>query len=68
MAQKINRLNVKQVTGRLQAGLHADGHGLYLRVSEGKNSGKRWVFIYRRPQDGKRTEIGFGGANDVTLK
>ena len=47
--------------------MHADGGGLYLRISLGKSSGKRWVFLYRRPSDGKRCEIGLGGAGIVTL-
>jgi hypothetical protein len=33
----------------------------------GKNSGKRWVFVYRRPHDGKRCEIGLGGTVAVGL-
>ena len=48
-------------------GIHADGGGLYLRISTGKVSGKRWVLVYRRPSDGKRCEIGFGGSNVVPL-
>ena len=48
-------------------GMHADGGGLYLRITAGKSSGKRWVFLYRRPADGKRCEIGLGGAGAVTL-
>lgn len=44
-------------------GMHGDGSGLYLAVSE--SGRRRWVFIYRRGT--KRTELGLGGYPDVTL-
>jgi hypothetical protein len=43
--------------------MHADGGGLYLRIG----AGKRWVFLYRRPKDGKRCEMGLGGVLAVSL-
>ena len=44
------------------------GGGLYLRISLGKSSGKPWVFLYRRPSDGKRCEKqGLAAAGIVTL-
>jgi integrase len=67
MARQIHRLGTRAVAKLNKPGLHADGGGLYLRISSGKNSGKRWVFLYRRPKDGKRCEIGFGGAAAVSL-
>jgi integrase len=68
MARQVNRLNVRKLEKQLtQPGLYADGNGLYLRVSVGRNAGKRWVFVYRRPADGKRCEIGFGGLSAVPL-
>jgi integrase len=51
----------------MQPGMHADGGGLYLRISSGPNSGKRWVFLYRRPKDGKRCEMGLGSTLAVSL-
>ncbi|MBU6157362.1 MAG: tyrosine-type recombinase/integrase, partial [Alphaproteobacteria bacterium] len=56
-----------EVAKKTKPGLFADGGGLYLRVSAGKSAGKRWVFLYRRPLDGKRCEIGFGGTSAVPL-
>jgi hypothetical protein len=63
MARKISRLNARSVTTIKGHGRHADGGGLYLSISP--NGGRRWVFLYR--WHGKRTEIGFGSARDVTL-
>jgi integrase len=63
MAQKINRLNARAVMTITKHGRHADGGGLYLSISP--NGGRRWVFLYR--WRGKKTEIGFGSARDVTL-
>jgi integrase len=67
MARNVHRLNARKVDTLATPGMHADGGGLYLRITAGKNSGKRWVFLYRRPADGKRCEIGFGGASAVSL-
>lgn len=43
--------------------MHADGGGLYLRVTKARS--KQWVFIFQWA--GKRSEMGLGGLNDVTL-
>jgi hypothetical protein len=67
MVRQTHRLSARKVATLSKPGLHADGGGLYLRISTGKNSGKRWVFLYRRPSDGKRCEVGFGGAAAVSL-
>ena len=67
MAKQMERLNALKVKALAKPGMHADGQGLYLRISEGKNAGKRWVFLYRRPKDGKRCEIGLGGTATVSL-
>ena len=67
MARNVHRLSARRVKTLTAPGLHADGGGLYLRITTGKNSGKRWVFLYRRPADGKRCEIGLGGAQAVSL-
>ena len=56
-------LTARQVASA-KDGWHADGEGLYLRVSdEGKR--RRWVFRFTR--NGKTTEIGLGAARSVTL-
>lgn len=67
MARQIHRLSARTVEKLAKPGMHADGGGLYLRISEGASSGKRWVFLYRRPRDRKRCEIGLGGALAVSL-
>jgi integrase len=63
VARLINRLNPNAVKTLRKAGRHADGGGLYLSISP--NGGRRWTFLCR--WRGKRTELGFGSARDVTL-
>ncbi len=67
MPRQIHRLSARKVETLIAPGMHADGGGLYLRISAGKRSGKRWVFLYRRPGSGKRCEIGLGGVSTVSL-
>ena len=67
MARQINRLSARKVEKKARPGMHADGGGLYLRISSGKNSGRRWVFLYRRPSGGKRCEMGLGSTLAVSL-
>jgi integrase len=67
MARQVHRLSAVRVAKESKPGLYADGGGLYLRITVGRNSGKRWVFLYRRPSDGKRCEIGLGGVAAVPL-
>lgn len=63
MARPINKLNVKQVASLKTEGRHADGGGLYLRVS--KAGTRSWVFMH--VEGGKRSEIGLGSAQSVSL-
>lgn len=63
MARHVLRLTALGAKNLKAAGLHADGGGLYLRIASGTKGGKRWVFIYRRPKDRKRCEIGLGGTS-----
>ena len=67
MTRQVHRLSARKVETLTTPGLHADGGGLYLRITAGKNSGKRWVFLFRRPLDGKRCEMGLGGTLAVAL-
>ena len=67
MARHVHRLSARKVATLATPGMHADGGGLYLRISAGKNAGKRWVFLYRRRSDGKRCEMGLGGYAAVPL-
>ncbi|NDB70565.1 MAG: DUF4102 domain-containing protein, partial [Methylocystaceae bacterium] len=63
MARTINRLTTRAVSALQQPGMHADGGGLYLRVT--KAGSRQWVYIYR--WRGKRREMGLGGVGAVTL-
>ena len=58
MARKTEILNARRVETLTEPGRHADGHNLYLSISE--NGGKRWVFFYRFGS--KRREMGLGSA------
>ena len=63
MAKLINRLSARSVGTICVPGLHADGGGLYLNVTN--NGGRHWVFIFRWL--GKRREMGLGSYRDVPL-
>jgi integrase len=63
MIQKIQRLTALAVSRVSNAGLYADGGGLYLRV--GRNGSKRWAFRFML--NGRQHEMGFGGLNKVSL-
>lgn len=43
----------------------ADGNGLHLRVKP--NGSKTWIYNYKRPHDGKRTNLGLGVYPSVSL-
>jgi hypothetical protein len=57
VAKVAHKLTAKQVVG-LPPGLRSDGGNLYLRVRE--SGSRQFVFLYR--VDGKRREMGLGGA------
>lgn len=63
MTRTLNRLNVKQVASLTKPGRHADGGGLYLRITSGGS--RSWVFMV--VDSGKRAEIGLGPTNAVSL-
>jgi hypothetical protein len=67
LVRKINRLTARAVATLTKPGPHADGGGLYLRVDD--SGARRWVFLWERKADGKRTqrEAGLGSAQAVTL-
>lgn len=64
MARPQNLLSDRKIKTLSAPGLHADGGGLYLRVS--KTGSKAWTFIYQ--WHGKRRETGFGSYRDVPLE
>ena len=63
MARALNRLTVRQVSAAKEPGRHADGGGLYLRITP--NGARAWVFMTATA--GKRIEIGLGSASSVPL-
>jgi integrase len=63
MARPINKLTTKTVNALKVPGYYSDGNGLYLQVS--KSITKSWLFISKT--DGKKTEIGLGSIDTVTL-
>jgi integrase len=63
MPRQINRLSARTVQTLLKPGRHADGNGLYLRIT---NDGRRaWVYTFR--WKGKLTDKGLGSVSSVSL-
>jgi integrase len=63
MARSINRLNARAVATIRDAGLHADGNGLYLSVSASGAKSWRLIYQFRR----QRRELGIGTVLAVSL-
>lgn len=63
MPRQLNRLTARQVATLKTVGRHADGGGLYLRITEA--GARSWVFMVAT--GGKRAEIGLGPATHVCL-
>lgn len=64
MARAVERLTAKAVEHLKTPGMHADGKGLYLRITA-SGKGKSWLFRYkidRRPR-----AMGLGSSEDVSL-
>lgn len=63
MARALNRLTVREVASLKEPGRHADGGGLYLRISP--SGARSWGFMY--VVAGKRTELGLGSVSALPL-
>jgi integrase len=63
VARAINILTVRKVASLKVPGRHADGGGLYLRITPA--GARSWIFM--TAVGGKRTEIGLGAASAVGL-
>lgn len=63
MAKLANQLTVSKAKGLKKPGRHVDGNGLYLKVR--KSGSKYWIFMSKK--NGKRTEVGLGAFDDITL-
>lgn len=61
MPRAINRLSARQVASQRKVGMHADGGGLYLRVT--KKGSRQWVFVFHWQE--RRREMGLGGVDGV---
>jgi integrase len=63
MSRSINRLTAREVATLKATGRHADGGGLYLRIT---TAGSRaWTFM--TTSNGKRSEVGLGSASSISL-
>jgi integrase len=69
----INRLSDRRAR-TTKPGMHADGGGLYLRVTEGKEDedgtrtlNRYWLFRYAHRSSGKDRQLGLGPLDTVTL-
>jgi integrase len=63
MARALKRLTVREVASLKESGRHADGGGLYLRISP--SGARSWGFMY--VVAGKRTELGLGSVASLPL-
>ena len=60
----VGRLTATEVKAKKEPGRYGDGDGLFLLI--GRTGGKSW--LVRVQKDGKRRDIGLGGAAKVPLK
>ena len=63
MARLTQRLTAVEITNLTTPGLHPDGDGLYLRITE--TGTKSW--IYRYSTDGRLRDMGLGVLSAVSL-
>lgn len=63
MARQLHKLTALAVARAVREGIYYDGGGLELQVTA--SGARSWVFRYQR--DGRRREMGLGGAQDVAL-
>jgi integrase len=66
MARTTNRLTDRQVRTR-GTGLHPDGRGLLLQVTEGADGTLRRSWLYRFAANGRERRMGLGSLDDVSL-
>jgi integrase len=64
MARAAEKLTAKTVENLKTPGMHADGKGLYLRVTE-SGKGKAWLFRYKL--DKRPRAMGLGSWEDISL-
>jgi integrase len=64
MARAAEKLTAKAVENLKTPGMHADGKGLYVRITE-SGKGKSWLFRYKI--DKRPRAMGLGSCEDVSL-
>jgi integrase len=67
MARTINRLSHRKVETLRQTGMHNDGGGLYLQVTEGADGTPRKSWLFRYTVSGRERQMGLGPLSDVSL-
>ena len=63
MAKTTNRLTAVGIKNLKEKGLHADGGGLYLRITDSGTKG--WIFRFAR--DARTRDMGLGAYADISL-
>src|SRR4051812_5431950 len=63
MARSGNKLSHRQIINIKRKGFHADGHNLYLKVTE---TGTR-SFVFRYQKGDKTTDVGLGAIHTTSL-
>jgi integrase len=67
VARTINRLSYKKVETLKQVGMHGDGGGLYLQVTEGADGTPRKSWLFRYSVGGRERQMGLGPLHDVSV-
>jgi integrase len=67
VARTINRLSHRKVETLKIPGMHSDGGGLYLQVTQGSEGTPRKSWLFRYAVDGRERQMGLGPLSDVPL-
>ena len=67
MARTINRLSHRKVETLKKPGMHSDGGGLYLQVTQGSDGTPRKSWLFRYAVSGRERQMGLGPLADVPL-
>jgi integrase len=67
MARTINRLSHRKVETLKKPGMHSDGGGLYLQVTQGSDGTPRKSWLFRYAVSGRERQMGLGPLSDVPL-
>jgi integrase len=67
MARTINRLSHRKIETLKKPGMHSDGAGLYLQITQGSDGSPRKSWIFRYAITGRERQMGLGAVADVPL-